>query len=233
MNTTAQSGNWNASARWTGGLAGTFPNAIDATATLTQPLSTAPSGVYNVQISGTPGQAITIGGLTVNNSSASTGNLRIGGNGDGTITFQSSSGPAFYTENAYPSEPTSGVFTTNIFARVTFASDTVITQNHALNDNGGTAFTSNANSGGGVTAAPGITVTKAGAGNVEFDVAPTAPATGFQGAGHQQRSRSRHCRRVSKRLVDHGQQRRPVPVGRESCQLESRTQRRFEPERQR
>ncbi len=182
VNTSNQSGNWNTAARWTGGAAGTFPNAIDATATLTQPLSTAPSGVYNVQISSTAGQAITIGGLTVNNSSASTGNLRIGGNGDGTITFQSSSGPAFYTENAYPSEPTSGVFTTNIFAPVTFASDTVITQNHALNDNGGTAFTSNANSAGGVTAALGITVTKAGAGNVEFDVAPTAPATGFQGA---------------------------------------------------
>ena len=57
----------------------------------------------------------------------------------------------------------------------------MITQNHAINDNGGTAFTSNANSAGGVTAAPGITVTKAGDGNVEFDVAPTAPGTGFQG----------------------------------------------------
>ncbi len=51
-----------------------------------------------------------------------------------------------------------------------------------MNDNGGTAFTSSANSAGGVTAAVGITVTKAGAGNVEFDVAPTAPGTGFQGA---------------------------------------------------
>ncbi len=74
VNTTTQSGNWNVPGRWTGGTAGTFPNAVDATATFNLPLSSAPSGVYNVQISSTPGQAITVGGITVNNSARVDGN---------------------------------------------------------------------------------------------------------------------------------------------------------------
>ena len=110
-----------------------------------------------------------------------TANLRIGANGNGTLTFQASSGTAFYTENAGSGTENTSAGITDIFAPVTFASDTVITQNHALNSNNGTTFDGNANSPGGITAAPGITVTKQGGGNVSFTVAPTAPATGFQG----------------------------------------------------
>jgi fibronectin-binding autotransporter adhesin len=184
VNTSNQTGNWNATARWTGGPAGTFPNAADATATFNLPLSTAPSGNYNVQLSNTAGQSITVGGITVNNYAGTndTANLRFGANGNGTLTFQTSTGSAFYTENAAPDTENTAAGTTNIFAPVTFLSNTVITQNHALNANGGTSFTSNANSAGGTTAAPGITVTKEGLGNVEFNIAPSGPGTGFQGA---------------------------------------------------
>ena len=177
--TNNQSGNWNDSKRWTGGPDGTFPNAIDATATINLPASTAPSGNYNLQLSNTAGQSITVGAITVNNSAATTGSLRFGANGNGTLTFQSSSGPATYTENA--ATPTDSTFNSVIFAPVTFASDTVITQNHNLLNNGGTTFNSSNNSPGGTTAASNITVQKEGLGNVEFNVAPTAPATGFEG----------------------------------------------------
>ncbi len=177
--TNNQSGNWNASARWTGGPEGTFPNAIDATATFNLPASTAPAGNYNVQLSNTPGQLITVGAITVNNSALTTGTLRFGANGNGSLIFQSSSGPATYTENA--ATPIDSTFNSVIFAPVTFASDTVITQNHNLLNNGGTTFNSSNNSPGGTTAASNITVTKEGLGNIEFNVAPTAPATGFEG----------------------------------------------------
>lgn len=175
-----QNGNWNVAARWTGGPSGTFPNAIDATATFNLPASTAPSGNYNVQLSNTAGQNITVGAITVNNSASATGSLRFGANGNGTLTFQTSAGPATYTENA--ASPTDSTFNSVIFAPVTFASDTVITQNHNLTNNSGTQFSSSGNSPGGVTAASNITLTKEGQGNVEFGVAPTAPGAGFQGS---------------------------------------------------
>ena len=176
--TANQTGNWNTAARWVGGPAGTFPNAVDATATVDVPASTAPSGNYNIQISSTAGAAVTIGSLTVNDSSLATGTLRFGANGNGTITFQTSTGSASITENAGSPDST---FNTVIFAPVTFGSDTIITQNHNLLNNTGLNFNSSNNSAGGTTAAPGITVTKQGLGNVQFNVAPTAPGTGFQG----------------------------------------------------
>jgi len=175
-----QTGNWTATARWTGGPAGTVPNAVDATATVNLPASTAPTGNYNIQISNTAGAAITIGSLTVNNAANQLGNLRFGANGNGTLTFQSSTGPATYTENAAGVDDATSL--TKIFAPVTFLSDTVITQNHALTSNVATEFGSTNNSPGGVTAASNITVTKEGAGNLTFSVAPTAPGTGFQGS---------------------------------------------------
>jgi autotransporter-associated beta strand protein len=177
----AQSGNWTATARWTGGPAGTYPNTSSATATFNLPLSTAPSGVYNVQISNVAGSAVTTKGITVNNYSGvnDTENLRFGANGNGTLTFQSADGPAFYTENAAATDSTG---LTKIAAPTTFASDIVFTQNHAITSNTGTAFTSTNNSPGGVTAPVGVTFTKEGPGNVQFEVAPAGPGTGFQGA---------------------------------------------------
>lgn len=175
----AQQGQWTAAARWTGGPAGTFPNAVDATATFNTPLSTAGTGNFNVQVSNTAGTIVTAGAVTVNHSDANTFNTRFGANGNGTITLQSSLGPATWTENASPIDT---AVNTNVFAPVIFASDTVITTNHAINNSGPLSFSSSPNSAGGITAAPGITLTKEGAGNVEFEVAPTTPDTGFQGA---------------------------------------------------
>lgn len=174
-----QQGNWNNSNRWTDGPSGTFPNVVDATATINLPASTAPSGNYNLQLSNTTGQSITVGTITVNNHVDADGNLRIGANGNGTLTFQASSDEANYFENAGSPDST---FNTIIFAPVTFASDTIITQNHNISNNAGTQFSSTPNSAGGITAAPNITLTKEGLGNVEFNVAPTAPASGFQGS---------------------------------------------------
>lgn len=175
-----QNGNWNATARWTGGPAGTFPNAVDATATIATPASTNPTANYNLQLSNTPGQSITVGAITINHGATATFNTRVGANGNGTLTFQTSAGPATYTENA--SAPTDNATAVNIFAPVTFASDTVFTQNHRIDNNNGTSFTSSANSPGGITAPSNVTFTKEGAGNVTFEVAPSAPATGFQGS---------------------------------------------------
>jgi len=172
--TPGQSGTWNTSARWTGGPAGTFPNAAGAIATIDHPASLAPSGNYNLQL----GQNIAIGSLTVNQSATAAGTLRLGANGSGTLTFQAASGTASYTENEGTS---AGTFRTDIFAPVVFASDTVITQNREFGSNQGTLFSSTANSPGGITASPSTTVTKQGIGNITFEVAPTAPATGFQG----------------------------------------------------
>jgi autotransporter-associated beta strand protein len=169
-------GRWDQTARWTGGPAGTVPNAVDASATLNLPLQTTPSGAYNLQLSNTAGSNFTIGSLIVNNSAGSLFNTRIGANGNGTLTFQVSSGTASYIENAAES-----TFTTNIFAPVIFASNTVLTQNHAVSDNTGTQFDSSANSPGGITAAAGITLTKNGLGNTSFTVAPTSTDTGFHG----------------------------------------------------
>jgi autotransporter-associated beta strand protein len=184
VNSNNQTGQWDNTARWTGGPAGTFPNSADSTATFNLPLSNAPSGNYNVQISSTAGAAVTVAGITVNNYSDGgvndINNLRFGANGNGTLTFQSNSGPAFFTENA--ASPTDSAGATRIFAPTTFASDTVFTQNHLLQGNVGTAFSSTNNSPGGITAAPGITLTKEGQGNLTFDVAPAGPGTGFQGA---------------------------------------------------
>jgi autotransporter-associated beta strand protein len=169
-------GRWEQAARWTGGPAGSVPNAIDATAILNLPLQTTPSAAYNLQLSNTAGSNFTVGSLTVNNSPSSLFNTRIGANGNGTLTFQVSSGTAFYIENDAAS-----TFTTNIFAPVIFASDTILTQNHAVTDNTGTQFDSTANSPGGITGASGITLTKNGLGNTSFTVAPSAPGTGFLG----------------------------------------------------
>lgn len=175
--TTGQSGNWNQAlgARWTGGPALTFPNAAGATATFNLPASIAPDGNYNVQL----GQNITVGSITVNHSVLAPGTLRIGANGTGTLTFSSTSGPATYTEN--PGVP-DNTFRTDIFAPVVFASDTVITQNHNLDNNRSTLFTFSGNSAGGITAAPEITLTKEGQGNIAFEVPPTSPTTGFRGS---------------------------------------------------
>lgn len=175
-----QQGQWTASARWTGGPAGTFPNAADATATFNLPLSTAPSGNYNVQVSNTAGSAVTVGTVTINNSVGATGGLRFGANGNGTITFQSTNGPAQLIDN--PAAPDDSAFNTTFFAPVIFASDTVITNNHNVAANASLQFDTSNNSPGGITAAPGITLTKEGLGNVEFNVAPAGPGEGFQGA---------------------------------------------------
>lgn len=174
----SQQGQWAAAARWTGGPDGTFPDSPDATATFDTPLSSAGTGNFNVQVSNTAGTNVTIGSVTVNHSDTNTFNTRFGANGNGTITLQSSTGVASWTENASPSDTT---VTTSIFAPVIFASDTVITTNHHVNGNGPLSFGSTNNSPGGITAAPGITLTKEGPANVEFSVAPTAPGTGFQG----------------------------------------------------
>jgi len=172
-------GQWVQANRWTGGPAGTFPNAVDEIATFNIPLSTAGSGNFNVQISNTPGTSVTVGHVTINHDSENTFNTRFGANGNGTITLESSSGPATWTENAGAPDTSTG--NTNIFAPVTFGSDTVITTNHNIDANSSLSFGSTNNSPGGVTAAPGITVTKEGAANLEFAIAPEGPGEGFQG----------------------------------------------------
>ncbi len=172
--TPGQSGNWNSFDRWTGGPVGTFPNGTSASATIGNPASLAPSGNYNVQL----GQNITVESINVTHSVTAPGTLRIGANGSGTLTFQSASGTASYTENP---GSTAGTYRTDIFAPVVFASDTVITQNREFDSNQGTLFSSTNNSSGGTTAASNVTVTKRGIGNITFEVPPTAPGTGFQG----------------------------------------------------
>jgi fibronectin-binding autotransporter adhesin len=176
---TATQGQWTAPARWTDGPDGTYPNSPDATATFNIPLSNEGTGNYNVQISNTAGTSVTVGSVTVNYDDITTSNTRFGANGNGTITLQSSTGTATWTENKGAVDTSAN---TIVFAPVIFGSNTVITQNHNVQGNAGLQFSSSNNSPGGITAAPEITLTKEGAGNVEFTVAPEGPDSGFQGA---------------------------------------------------
>jgi autotransporter-associated beta strand protein len=175
--TAATNSRWELPANWSGGPAGTFPNAVDASATLNLPLQVVPSAAYNLQLSSTAGSVFTIGSLTVNNSASSGFNTRIGANGNGSLIFQSSAGPATYTENAAAS-----TFTTRIFAPTTFASNTIITQNHAPLNNSGSIFGSTNNSPGGISGPSNVTLTKEGIGAVTFEVAPAGPGVGFLGS---------------------------------------------------
>lgn len=175
----SQQGQWAAAARWTDGPAGTYPDSPDASATFNTPLSTAGTGVFNVQISNTAGTNVTVGSVIVNHSDSNTFNTRFGANGNGTLTLQSSTGTASWTENPSPTDTT---VQTVIAAPVIFGSNTVITQNHALGQNAPLNFTSTGNSPGGIKAAAGITLTKEGAGNVGFEVVPASADVGFQGA---------------------------------------------------
>ncbi len=197
---TGTAANWGAPGRWTGAPFGSdgFPYQIDETAVFNYPLWTqggANQGNIQLQEPGPLDLDVVISHVTLNHVGAinpadvndpNNRNIRFGPNGAGSLTFQTSdpSVPATWTENLNLAEGAvdSGSQTV-VAARVTLASNTVITQNRALDNNTGTNFTSTPNSPeAGIQAAPGITLTKEGAGNIQFsyDQIPAA-GEGFQG----------------------------------------------------
>ena len=160
--------NWGATGRWTGGTAGTIPNAVDATATFNLPLSNdanPPAASFTMNLANSipaPG-TITIGGMIVNNTAGNTFDTTFGNSSTlPGFVFQVSSGTAAYTESAGTSDGS-----TSIIVPITLMSDLVVTQNHvdSNNLNAGTTFSNKIN------AASGLKFVKEGVANLNLTYA--------------------------------------------------------------
>jgi hypothetical protein len=146
-----------------------YPHVLGDSATFNLNAGTA-SATPNLNTS------VIISALTVNAASSATNyGLTIGAGTPttSTITFQTTSGDATYTENADPSD---GIGVTLITAGIQLNSNLDIYQNHDISANSSTDFA------GLLSAASGITLTKSGNGNLQLDTAPTGPGLGFQGS---------------------------------------------------
>src|SRR3954451_14263401 len=92
---TDNTGSWSDPAQWTGGPAGTYPNAIDATVLINAPTRSGGSGTYNLTL---PASDVTVGELKVDNTNYNDSYRSNFANGGGHLKFQVSSGEAKYTE---------------------------------------------------------------------------------------------------------------------------------------
>jgi autotransporter-associated beta strand protein len=136
-------GNWDDPANWTGGPAGTFPDAAGATATFTQPVRTG-TGAYTVTLPdfGGPAGTTIIGSLTIDNTGfANNANFNISPHSNGSIlVFQSTTAaPATYTETA--GTAANGPNRTTISSFIDVQSDLVIAANNIPGLNTGTVWT--------------------------------------------------------------------------------------------
>src|SRR5690606_35119078 len=147
---------------------GIIPNAIDAAAVLNQPVSTTQtSGTYALTLDGIP---TTIGSLTSNNAAQ---DFRTQIN-NGSLIFQTSSGPATLNENLGTSTVLESRLRINV--PVTLLSDLVVNQNHNLARNTSTEFVQR------IDADASKTLTKEGFGNLQFAYAgPLGESEGFFG----------------------------------------------------
>jgi autotransporter-associated beta strand protein len=169
----AGSAAWHDNARWD--PAG-IPNAADATALLNMPITSAPAGngfTLNINENDT-----TVGSLTIDNTNHDNSYVtRICGaaNCTGKLIFQSTLGPATYTETAgTPNTTQNGRFVINPL--VTLLSDLVFTQNNQPGLNTPTEITSL------ITAGSSITFTKEGVGNLQLtNNLSLFPGEGFLG----------------------------------------------------
>ena len=161
VNPTTNSALWADSVNWTGGTAGTYPNAVGATALFNAPFRTGGSGTFNLTM---PASDVTVGSITVNNTNHSNNfrsNFTNGGDAFRLI-FEDSDGTANYTETI-GSAPGATNSQYQFLGKVRLNSDFVVNQDNYPNLNTGTTF-SNLVEGG-----TGITITKTGHGGIQFN----------------------------------------------------------------
>lgn len=158
---TDNNGAWDDTARWLDGASNTtYPNAPDATVVINAPTWTPGGALYTLEM---PATDVTVGDLTIDNT-AHSNNFRTNfDNNGGKLIFQSTSGPATFTETAGSAE---GITNSQyqIFPVVDVLSDLLITQDNYPNLNTGTIFTNLVNG------ASNITITKEGYGAIQFNL---------------------------------------------------------------
>jgi autotransporter-associated beta strand protein len=173
---------WASNANWldSGSPATSYPNGANVTALLDAPLTTIaqPVGGFTINLPSN-GDSITVGSLvfdftghtySYNNTIQSQG---------GKIIFQSTSGPAIYTETAgIDPDPgsTANQARTRIITPVDILSDLILTQDNRIDLNTSSIWTQP------VSAPTTVTLTKEGDANIEFQWAGALGASeGFQG----------------------------------------------------
>ncbi|MEX2169994.1 MAG: autotransporter-associated beta strand repeat-containing protein [Pirellulales bacterium] len=151
---------WDDVANWLdGGSNTTYPNAPDATALINAPTWTG-AALYTLAM---PATDVTLGALTIDNTNHANNFRSNFTNNGGKLIFQSTSGPATYTETAGSAE---GAVNSQyqIFPIIDVLSDLVITQDNYPNLNTGTIFTNLLNGGS------NIAITKEGYGAIQFNL---------------------------------------------------------------
>jgi autotransporter-associated beta strand protein len=172
---TAAAGTWDTPARWTGGPAGTYPNADGATVIFNQPIKDG-SGLYTLTLPNTLTPDVTVGEITMNNAGFTNGTRTTIASGGGKLIFQNTSGPAKYTETLNANLMVGQNLQNQISATVEVASDLIIDQNNYQNLNTGTIFQ------GLINGASNRTITKTGVGGIQFNYGFALEAgEGFQG----------------------------------------------------
>jgi autotransporter-associated beta strand protein len=168
---TDAAGNWDDLANWNPNTS--YPNAIDATVVINQPIKDG-TGLYTLTL---PAGNTTVGEIAINNAGFSnTTRTTFAQNGSGsTLVFQKTSGPAKYTETLNTGTAPAN-FQNQIQANILAASDLIIDQNNYQNLNTGTTFT------GIINGASNRTITKTGVGGIQFNYAFALGAgEGFEG----------------------------------------------------
>src|SRR3954465_4079175 len=129
---TDNAGSWSDPAQWTGGPAGTYPNAVDATVLINAPTRLGGSGTYNLTLPvanvGDPPIDVTVGEIKVDNTNYNDSYRSNFANGGGRLKFQVTTGVAKYTETI-GSAPGATNSQYQFLMPVDLLSDFLITQN--------------------------------------------------------------------------------------------------------
>jgi autotransporter-associated beta strand protein len=172
---TNNSGAWDDPAMWTGGPAGTFPNGVGVTAVITAPtkIAPAPAGNYNLAM---PASDVTLSEFKIDNTNhANSFRSNFNNGGDAfRLIFESSSGPARYTETI-GSAPGATNSQYRLLSKIRINSDLIMTQDNYPNLNTGTIL------GNLVEGAANRTITKEGHGGIQFEYNHLPGETPFQG----------------------------------------------------
>jgi autotransporter-associated beta strand protein len=168
---TDNTGTWSDPAQWTGGPPGTFPNGADVKVLINAPTRSGGSGAYNLTL---PATDVTVGEIKVDNTNYANTYRSNFANSGGHLIFESTSGPAKYTETI-GSAPGTTNSQYQFLMPVDLHSDLVFTQDNYPNLNTGTTFSNL------VTGASNLTLTKAGHGGLQFNYNHLPAETPFQG----------------------------------------------------
>jgi len=160
------SSNWHEEARWDNAH---IPNAVGDVAIFNHPIDGGAAGTGNFVLS-LGGQETTVGSI-ISNNAANNYHFNIN---NGTLIFQTASGPATYSENLGTGTPTAPAAA--IGANLRLMSDLVFTQAHALSLNSGFIIS------GRIDGGAERTFTKEGGGNLQFNYnSPFLEGEGFFG----------------------------------------------------